>query len=53
MPSDRVNAFLRAKNLIRAHPDWDDEQIADQLGIPRALIDETVAVARREVETAG
>jgi len=50
MPSTRVDMFLAAKRLIRVHPDWDDEKVADSLAIPRILIPEIVVVARREVD---
>jgi hypothetical protein len=53
MAGTRTTDFLRSKQLIRNHPDWTDEQVAEALGIPRADIDLTVAVARQEVETAG
>jgi hypothetical protein len=53
MPYTRTDMFLAAKRAIRVHPDWSDEQIAEYVGIPRALIPDTVAVARREIETAG
>jgi hypothetical protein len=53
MPRTRTDDFLAAKRLLRVHPDWTDEQVAEALGIPRADIDLTVAVARREIETAG
>ena len=53
MPRTRTDDFLAAKRLIRVHPDWSDEQIAEALGIPRADIDLTVEVARREIDQAG
>jgi len=53
MPYTRSDMFLAAKRVLRVHPDWTDEQVAEHLGIPRALIDLTVVVARREIETAG
>jgi hypothetical protein len=53
MPRTRTDDFLAAKRLLRVHPDWTDEQVAEALGIPGVLIADTVAVARREIETAG
>jgi hypothetical protein len=50
MPSTRTEMFLRAKQVLRRHPDWSDDQVAEHAGIPKILIDETVAVARREVD---
>jgi len=42
--------FLRAKQALRAHRDWSDDQIAEQCAIPRALIEDIIVPARREVE---
>jgi hypothetical protein len=53
MASQRVEWFLAAKKALRAHPDWTDEQVADHCGIPRAVIDEVVWPARREIDGDG
>jgi hypothetical protein len=45
--------FLAAKRVLRIHPDWTNEQVADNLAIPKLLISETVAVARKEIEQDG
>jgi hypothetical protein len=50
MASTRVEWFLAAKKALRAHPDWSDEQVADYCGIPRAVIDEIIFPARKEIE---
>lgn len=41
--------YTAAKRLIRAHPDWSDEQVAQAAGIHPLEITETVAVARHDV----
>jgi hypothetical protein len=53
MASQKVEWFLAAKKAMRLHPDYDNEQIADHCGIPKAAIDETVAPARREIDADG
>jgi hypothetical protein len=53
MPYTRTDMFLAAKRVLRVHPDWTDEQVADNLAIPKLIIPETVAVARREIEQDG
>ena len=50
MPSDKVAQFLRAKQILRLHRDWDDERVAEAAGIPKILIPEILGPARREVE---
>jgi predicted DNA-binding protein (UPF0251 family) len=45
--------FLAAKKVLRVHPDWTDEQVADQVGIPRAVMDEVLPQARQEVSQDG
>lgn len=50
MASQRVEWFLAAKKVLRAHPDWTDEQVANYCGIPLAVTDEVIAPARREIE---
>jgi hypothetical protein len=45
--------FLRAKQVLRIHRDWTDEQVAEHCGIPRVLIPEILGPARREVEQDG
>lgn len=41
--------FLAAKRVIRLHPDWSDEEVADHLGIHKLDIEAAVVPARREV----
>lgn len=53
MASTRVEWFLAAKRALRAHRDWTDEQVADNCGMPRIMIDEIVRPARQEVEQDG
>ena len=53
MPSQKVSWFLAAKAAMRLHRDWDNDQIAEYCGIPRASIDETVVPARREIDADG
>jgi hypothetical protein len=53
MASSRVEWFLAAKKALRAHPDWTDEQVGDHCGIPRALFEDVIRPARREVEQDG
>jgi|GEM_PF-3272570 len=53
MPYTRTDMFLAAKRVIRVHPDWTDQEVAEHLGIPAGLVDLTVVVARQEIETAG
>lgn len=53
MPSDKVALFLRAKQVLRQHRDWDDRQVAEHAGVPPVLIDEIVTPARREVDQDG
>jgi DNA-binding transcriptional regulator LsrR (DeoR family) len=50
MPSTNTDMFLAAKRYLRLHPELTNEQVADQLNIPRALIQDIVVVARREVD---
>jgi DNA-directed RNA polymerase specialized sigma24 family protein len=50
MASTRVEWFLRAKQALRNHRDWTNEQVADHCGIPRAEIDTAIRPARAEVE---
>jgi hypothetical protein len=45
--------FLAAKKALRIHRDWTDDQVAEHCGIPRVLIAEVIAPARREVEQDG
>lgn len=47
--------FLRAKLLIRAHPELTDDEVAEQLGV-RAFDGrgmDTIRTARREIKLAG
>jgi hypothetical protein len=53
MASSRVEWFLAAKKALRVHRDWTDEQVADYCGIPRGVMDEVIAPARREIEQDG
>lgn len=50
MPSTRTDMFLAAKRMLRVHRDWTDEQLADNLAIPKILIPDVIVPARREVE---
>jgi hypothetical protein len=50
MPYTRTDMFLAAKRVLRVHPGWTDEQVAEHTGIPAVLIDETIGPARREVD---
>ena len=53
MASQRVELFLRAKQTLRVHRDWTDDQVAEHVGIPRAMIAEIMRPARQEVEQDG
>lgn len=53
MASTRVESFLRAKQCLRTHRDWSDEQVAEFCGIPLAMIDLVIFPARKEVEQEG
>lgn len=48
MPS-QAELFLRVKQVIRVHPDWTDEQVAEQAGL-RAPEMHLIATARRDLE---
>jgi hypothetical protein len=50
MPYTRTDMFLAAKRAMRVHRDWDDEQVADFLGIHHLLIPDVIVPARREIE---
>lgn len=43
----RYELFLNAKRIIRLHPDWDDEKVAEAAGIKSLEID-LVTTARRD-----
>ena len=45
--------FVRAKQVLRQHPDWSDERVAESLGIHNFDIVRTVAVARQELVQTG
>jgi len=49
MSSPRVQWFSQARHLLRVHPELTDEEIALELGVPRAEIRNFVVPARREV----
>ena len=53
MASQRVELFLRAKQALRIHRDWTDDQVAEHVGIPRPMIEEIMRPARQEVEQDG
>ena len=47
----RAEQFLAAKQALRAHPDWDDEKVAEEIGVK--LVDTpglaTIRAARRDL----
>lgn len=45
----KYEIFQRAKQAIRGHPDWDDEQIAEFIGAKLAEL-EIVREARKDVQ---
>jgi hypothetical protein len=50
MPYTRTDMFLAAKRLIRVHRDWDNEKVAENLGIAKILIPEVIVPARTEID---
>lgn len=49
MPTSNVEVFLKIKQVLRLHPDWDDEQVALAAGVKGAEM-HLIGTARREVE---
>lgn len=47
--SRRTELFLAAKRTIRAHPDWDDQQIADAIGSRLIECADLLREARKDV----
>jgi hypothetical protein len=41
--------FLQIKEQLRLHPDWDDEQVAERLGLKVPELD-LITTARRDME---
>jgi hypothetical protein len=41
--------FLQIKEQLRLHPDWDDEQIAERVGLKYFELD-LITTARRDLE---
>lgn len=45
----RTDIFLKAKQAMRAHPDWSDQQVSDWLGLKEPEFG-LVTEARRDLE---
>jgi len=47
----RAEQFLAAKQALRAHPDWDDEKVAEEIDVKPADIPglATIRAARRDL----
>lgn len=47
--------FIDAKKMIRLHPDWEDMEVAEAIGLPERILApgcrelETIAQARKDV----
>lgn len=48
MAGERYALFLSAKQQIRRHPDWSDEQIAEAMGSRLLVVATIIAEARRD-----
>ncbi len=48
-PPTRAGQFLAAKRLLRAHPDWTDEQVAADMGLHPLEVPDVIPVARRDL----
>ena len=48
-PATRAGQFLAAKRLLRAHPDWTDEQVAADMGLHPLEVPDVIPVARRDL----
>lgn len=46
--SRKTELFLLAKQRLRAHPDWPDEQIADSIGARLIEAEEIIREARKD-----
>lgn len=49
MPETKAQMFLRAKQVIRLHPDWSDEKVAEQAQLPRGTEAEIIRTARADL----
>lgn len=49
MPLTNVAQFLRIKEVLRIHPDWDDDKVADQLDLRQRERD-LIRTARKDLE---
>lgn len=47
--SPRTEVFLRIKQTLRNHPEWTDDQVADQAGVKLPERD-LITTARRDLE---
>jgi hypothetical protein len=47
--SPQTDLFLRIKKVLRLHPDWTDDQIAEYEGV-RVLDRGLIATARKDLE---
>lgn len=43
--------FQRSKAIMRVHPDWTLDEVADYASVPRAIRERIVREARRELVT--
>lgn len=48
MPT-RTELFLQVKGILRNHPDWDDDQVAERAGLKEPER-EVIIIARRDLE---
>jgi hypothetical protein len=49
MPLTQVELFLQVKKLLRLHPEWDDDAIAEYLDL-RQREKDLIRVARKDLE---
>jgi isoaspartyl peptidase/L-asparaginase-like protein (Ntn-hydrolase superfamily) len=50
MANTRADQFLQAKQVIRQHKDWTDEQLAEHLGLKPHEAAQVIPQARKDVE---
>lgn len=51
MGESQATMFQRAKQIMRVHPEWSLDEVADYASIPRAIRERIVGEARRELVT--
>ena len=42
--------FTQAKQALRNHPDWTDEQVAEAIGLPKMQIPAVLPEARKDLK---